>query len=114
MTIPLETPFACQLTGQAFAARRQEILDILLPQVKEGQALPDGYAFRFPNSEEVARQLLDFILAERQCCPFLQMELIFAPDSGPTWLHLRGGDEIKRFVETEMVAFIEPQIGAKE
>lgn len=106
MTIPLESPIACQLTGQAFAARRQGILDTLLPHIQERQALPDGYGFRFPNTDEVARRLLDFILAERQCCPFFQLELIFTPDSGPAWLHLRGGDKIKRFVEIELAALM--------
>jgi len=107
MTIPLdlpisEIPIACKLSDSEMTTRRQNVLSDLWSKVEVRQELADGYAFRFPNTEDVARQLLDFILVERQCCAFFKIELVFSPENGPTWLHLRGGDGVKQFVETEL------------
>lgn len=97
-----DIPIVCNLTGEEMAVYRQESMSVL-SQMTGRQELVDGYAFSFPNTDDVAQQLLAFILAERQCCPFFQIELAFTPEKGPTWLRLRGGDGVKRFVETELM-----------
>lgn len=102
MTISLNIPIACTLNGEELAARRQRIFDGLFIKSKGQRELEDGYAFQFPNSDAVAQELLDFVLLERQCCAFFQIELAFSPEKGPIWLHLRGGDGVKRFIETEL------------
>lgn len=109
MSIPLdipisEIPIVCQLTEEAVAARRQTIQGDLWDKVEAKQALADGYAFRFPNTDEIARLLLDFILIERQCCAFFQIELVFLPGNGSIWLHLRGGEDVKQFIEAELLS----------
>ena len=108
MTIPLnipitEIPIACTLDDGELATRRQRILGGLWRKVEKHQELTDGYAFQFPNSDDIAQEILSFILIERQCCSFFQMELAFKPDNGPIWLHLRGADGVKKFIETELV-----------
>ncbi len=45
---------------------------------------------------------MEFITAERECCPFFRFELIVEPDDGPVWLRLRGSDEVKAFVFGEL------------
>jgi hypothetical protein len=110
MTIPFDVPIndipiACKPTDNEIASR-QNSLDDLWAKVAGTQELADGYAFRFPNTDEIAQELLSFILAERQCCPFFQLELAFTPENGPIWLHLLGGDGVKQFVETELAAVL--------
>jgi len=100
-----DSTIACQMVGDDLPQRRQEMLTTIWPLVQERAELEDGYAFRFPGADKIARQLLDFIIVERQCCPFFQIELAFTPENGPTWLRLRGGEEVKRFLETEMADF---------
>ena len=107
MVIPLdisitEIPIICELTDGELAARRQDIMGSIWSKVEGRQELADGYAFQFPNTDEVAQELLAFILLERQCCSFFQIELAFAPKNGPIWLHLRGEDGVKQFIETEL------------
>jgi len=108
MSIPLDIPIACDLTDDETAVRRQESMNAFLSRVAGHEALADGYAFRFPSRDEIARDLLDFVLLERQCCPFFHIELAFTPDGGPIWLRLRGGDGVKQFVETELAAVLQP------
>ncbi|GJM40965.1 MAG: hypothetical protein DHS20C20_12470 [Ardenticatenaceae bacterium] len=107
MTIPLELPIteipiACDLTDKAFADRRQTILASLWQKMDERQELADGYAFRFPGTNEMAQEVVDFALAERQCCAFFQIEISFSPEKGSIWLRLRGGDGVKQFIETAL------------
>lgn len=107
MTIPLdipitELPIACDLTNKAFADRRQTILASLWQKVDERQELADGYAFCFPGTDEMAQEIVDLALAERQCCAFFQIELSFSPGKGPIWLRLRGAKGVKQFIDTAL------------
>ena len=43
----------------------------------------------FPEAEEIARTLLDFVLAERRCCPHFTYELCFVPDHRGITLRMR-------------------------
>lgn len=105
LDVPItEIPIACELTDEALSARRENILGDLWRRVEERKELADGYAFRFPVTDEVAQELLAFILVERQCCSFFQIELIFAAGKGPIWLHLRGGEGVKQFVAAELLS----------
>jgi len=92
-----ELPIACNLSEPDLAKRGEEVESVFksVEQVKE---LADGYAYRFPGSEEWAARLMEFVLAERRCCPFFTFELVFEPNLGPIWLHLRGGQGVKEFV----------------
>ena len=104
MTQPI---IACTLVDAAFVARKEAIRTSLLDYLQESRELADRYAFRFDADTVRAAQLLDFIEAERTCCPFFTFELIFEPEGGPVWLRLRGSEEIKRFIELEFVPLVE-------
>jgi hypothetical protein len=49
----------------------------------------DGVLLEFPEAEEISRMLLDFVLAERRCCPHFTYELCFAPDQRRVTLRMR-------------------------
>jgi hypothetical protein len=90
-------PIACGLPGPGFAARRKEIRKILCRRLRT-EELADGYAFEFDGVPEMAGRLVDFITAERSCCPFFLFELAFQPDEGSIWLRVRGPEGAKEFV----------------
>lgn len=92
-----ETPIACNLSGAELAERGDEVGG-LFKAVEQVRELADGYAFRFSGSDAIAAQLLAFTLEERRCCPFFTFELVFEPNQGPIWVHLRGSASIKEFV----------------
>jgi len=93
-----ELPIACNLSDAQRAARGEEITQNLFKHVQQVKELADGYAYRFPRGEEWVSRLMEFILAERDCCPFFTFELVFEPNLGPLWLHLRGGQGVKEFI----------------
>ncbi len=92
-----ETPIACKLTG-AERAERGDTVKNLFDETEEVRELDDGYAFRFSGSDAMAPRLLEFTLEERRCCPFFTFELVFTPNEGHIWVHLRGSEAIKEFV----------------
>ncbi len=84
------------------AARKEAIARDLFAHVDRVEELPDGFGFRFPAADPWAAKALEFIDVEKECCPFFTFELAFEPDGGPLWLRLRGSDEIKAFVRTDL------------
>lgn len=93
----VELPVVCSLPVGEQAQRISEVTDIFsgYDQIRE---LTDGYAFRFEDGSKWAGRILEFIETERVCCQFLGFDLIFEPQLGPLWLHLRGSEAAKEFI----------------
>ena len=93
---------ACKLIGPEFVARKEAITRDLFAHVDRVEELPDGFGFRFSSVTPLATKALEFIEAEKECCPFFTFELVFEPEDGPLWLRLRGSEAIKAFVRAEL------------
>ena len=89
---------ACLLSERDYAIRSEELAGGLFAPVDEVVELPDGYAYRFAAAESSLDSLLEFITAERRCCPFLAFEIAFEPHGGPLWLRMRGSPRVKAFI----------------
>jgi len=100
-TVSDET-IACLLSERELAERSEILARCLFPGVDEIEELADGYAYRFPSDEVWTANVLDFVAAERRCCPFFTFEVVFTPHGGPLWLRLRGSDAIKAFVRDQL------------
>ena len=96
------TEIACRLDGEAFRDRLRA-LEPLRRAVEERRELEDGWAFRFEGDPERCRALLDFVVEERACCPFLSFELRFAPQEGPLWLEVRGPPGTAAFIGEDLL-----------
>ena len=97
-----EAVIACSLRGPEFAARKEAITRDLFAHAEQVDELPDGYAYQFPADDPWPAKVLEFVQAERQCCPFFTFEIVFEPNGGSLWLRLRGSVEIKAFIGTEL------------
>ena len=95
---PQALPVACSLSRSERDGRLREIADTVWPGVETVAELPDGYALRFPGTDDWTARLAEFVRFERQCCAFLTFELVFEPGAGPIWLRLRGDAAAKEFV----------------
>ena len=89
---------ACLLSEREAAIRGEELAGGLFTTVEEVAELPDGFGYRFSSDGSPLEPLLEFIAAERRCCPFLTFELAFEPYVGPLWLRLRGSPPVKAFI----------------
>jgi len=92
------SPIACLLSEREAAIRGEELAGGLFTAVEEVVELPDGYGYRVSSDDSHLELLLEFIAAERRCCPFLIFELAFEPYAGPLWLRMRGSPQVKAFI----------------
>jgi hypothetical protein len=88
----------CLLSERDYAIRSEELASGLFATIDEIVELPDGYAYRIAGGDSVRESLLEFIAAERRCCPFLSFEIAFEPHGGPLWLRMRGSPRVKAFI----------------
>jgi hypothetical protein len=91
-------PIACSLSTAEFRARRSEILKKIVPAIIATKELEDGFAFRFPADDEWLLELTQFVIFERQCCPFLNFKLTVEANGTSVWLELTGRQGAKEFV----------------
>jgi hypothetical protein len=96
-------PIACNLPDREKGERVDELEEQVFSGCAEIRELEDGYAFRFPGDEVWAKRLLGFIISERKCCPFFTFDLVFEAAEGPVWLHLRGAEGVKQFIEANFL-----------
>ena len=102
--IPEEMPLACSLPAEELRARSDENTS-RFGRAQQVQELADGYTFAFPAGE--ARDLLEFVLAERSCCPFFTFELLFPSPHQVIYLTVRGASGVKEMV-AEMASAVSP------
>jgi hypothetical protein len=88
----------CLLSERDYAIRSEELASGLFATIDEIVELPDGYAYRFAGGDRALESLIEFIAAERRCCPFLGFEIAFEPHGGPMWLRMRGSPRVKAFI----------------
>jgi hypothetical protein len=93
-----EEVIGCLLSERDYAMRSEELANGLFAMVDEIVELPDGYAYRFAGGDSLLESLLEFIAAERRCCPFLSFQIAFEPHGGPLWLRMRGSPRVKSFI----------------
>lgn len=92
-----DTPLACSLSGAELQARGDEHAD-LFAHVRMVEELADGYRFAFPAEAASIPALVQFVLAERDCCPFFTFELRFPSPHQTVWLAVRGREGVKEIV----------------
>lgn len=98
-----ESPFACNVSGLTDEQRQRWMALIMKlgSSKQEVRELADGYAFRFSVDSSTIQDLAEFIVYERLCCPFFDLELAVEREGGPAWLRLRGREGVKEFIRSE-------------
>lgn len=80
----------CSLSDEDLEARRAQLREHLVPQVRGGEELSDGLALLFDATPEMRVELDAFVAFERECCSGLGFSLHDA--SGALRLEIRGID----------------------
>src|ERR671931_2439579 len=99
------SPFACNALALSPEARKrhfEEVGPALLKLKKSTRELPDGYEFEFPADKATYHLLTEWIIDERLCCPFLEIDLRLSREGGPLWLSLTGRPGTKEFIKEDV------------
>lgn len=98
-----ELPIACSLVGGEQERRREAVGGLLNTSHLVGE-LEDGYRFAFPGDAVWAMRLVEFVVAERSCCPFFRFGLDFQPGGGEILLRVTGPEGTKQFISEAFLA----------
>ena len=96
------SPFACNALALSPEVRKrhfEEVGPALLKLKKSTRELPDGYEFQLPADKATWQLLTEWVIDERLCCPFLDIELRLSREGGPLWLRLTGRSGTKEFIK---------------
>ncbi len=105
------SPFACNALALSPEVRKrhfEEVGPALLKLKKSTRELPDGYEFEFPTDKPTWELLTQWVLDERLCCPFFDIDLRFDKESGPLWLRLTGRPGTKEFIKEDFGPLLKP------
>lgn len=105
-----ESPFACAMNAFTPAERKQHFEEFgpkLRGYCKGIRELPNGYEFRFAPDPAAYQVLSAWMLQERLCCPFFDLNLRLDREGGPMWLTLTGRDGVKEFIAEEFHPWFE-------
>ena len=93
----------CNLDGipSQDRARYTELLESLRHAIRDNRELSDGYALLLDPAQFTMDQALEWTKLERECCPFLEMQVRWDIENGPVWLDLKGPEGVKDFILDE-------------
>ena len=107
------SPFACNALALSPEARKRHFEEVgpALPKLKKStRELPDGYEFELPADTATYQLLTEWVVEERLCCPFLDIDLHFSREGGPLWLRLTGRPGTKEFIKEDFAELLRQQI----
>jgi hypothetical protein len=98
-----ESPFFCNIKALNSEQRKRmgELVNRMNAKRQQVKELPDGYAFRFAGEPELVKDLAEFAIYEKMCCPFFDFEIALERENGPLWLRLKGREGVKAFIKME-------------
>ena len=87
MSVNLDSsPIACSLTDLELVERKNELRTNIFSKAKKMEEVDDGYLFHFDDSDKMLPVLFEYILAEKECCPFFKQDIsIYPGDEGVVW-----------------------------
>ncbi len=95
-----DMPVACCLTSAELREREATLLAQFRSAVIGIEELRDGYGFRVPGDGKWIGLTAELIVAERECCPFLALEVAALPNMGPVIVRVIGPAGTKEFLRT--------------
>jgi hypothetical protein len=106
-----QSPFYCD-KGALSPVERTRHFDVLGPSLvarrQKVRELPDGYEIQFASDRQTFLDLVEFVEAERRCCPFFDITLRITPEHGALWVRFTGRPGTKQFIEADGGDWIKP------
>lgn len=96
------TEMTCKLTSPELRKRKETVIASLKQKMIYKRELTNGYAFKFPGTDNALDELAEFIKTERECCDFFIFGLSISGDKSEAWLELTGAEGVKDFITAEL------------
>lgn len=99
---------ACSLQADELVKRKEKLQQLIFSKANEVIELEETFRFSFPSSDLFSLQLIEFINAERKCCPFFAFQLAFMPDQGAILLEIGGSKQAKEALKYLLTDVTQP------
>ncbi|MCW3075600.1 MAG: family channel protein [Bacteroidetes bacterium] len=97
-----DTAVVCKLSSNELRIRKETVLAGLKKQLLAKEELPNGFAFKFPGTDQIMDELTSFVKSERACCSFFTFEISAGGNGKDIWLKLTGPKGAKEMIEAEL------------
>src|SRR6185436_3159398 len=94
----MDLPIVCTLTESELQERRQTILSAARNAVLETTSIANGYTYEFALSPQILEQLARLVELERQCCRFLDFQIIVEAAAERVRLEVTGPPAAKALI----------------
>lgn len=102
-----EQPLVCRLDEAQKEHRRPKAEALFLDKLQGRHETEDGYASEFRSDGDALQRIVDFVDAERKCCPFFRFDVTVEQDHGPISLEIGGSQRVKSYIEENLLAEID-------
>lgn len=99
-TFPESGPLVCALVGQEKVNRKEALKKEIFSQMNDIEEIEFGYVFKFSDNERFLLKLIDYIIVEKECCPFFQYDFLIHPYNKGIELKVTGGRAAKLLITT--------------
>lgn len=99
-------PVACSLTDPDLRKRLDLLRSGLFAQTRSVREDDESFTFAFENTDTNVEAIVNVVLLERQCCPFLHFTVSIRPQPDELALRIGGTGEARTFVEHTFVALV--------
>jgi hypothetical protein len=97
-------PVACTLSDDERHQREATIIAQFRAGVIATEELENGYAFQVPGEKNWLALVAELMTVERECCPFLSLQLNAEPKLGELTLRITGPEGTKEFLRSMFVS----------
>jgi hypothetical protein len=89
----------CKFIGVELAEKKELVKKEIFSQVKEVEETDDGYIFSFVYSGDLYLKTTDYIIVEKDCCPFFNFDFSIPTKSKNFTLKISGSSEAKEMIK---------------
>lgn len=93
----------CKLTNAEQAAREEKLRATVFSKYEKINETDDALELIYADGKQYAPILLDFIITERECCPFFTFNMKFEPNSNKVSLIIGGSPKMKEMLKKLLV-----------
>lgn len=85
----------CKLIGAEKMKKKELLKTEIFSQVKGIDELENGYILKFEDKDDILLKLTDYLMIEKECCPFFIFDLNIQPNSNGISLKITGQEGAK-------------------
>lgn len=94
----MQGAISCSLTDEELIDRKLELKTKIFSKLKKKVELEDGFIYYFDDEKGLAATITEFLLKEKDCCPFFKFDLSILPFEKGIAFQISGSEGVKDFL----------------